>query len=256
MVGSEMPEKLPALVDTVQLRALHEELEDGSMSLGRLLARYTDGLPARLERLREAGERRDSVALGEAARALRASSGTIGARRSEHLAGEIESFAERDELEPALARVAALRATIAATSAELETAVAGLGAASPPATPPVVLVADDDAEILALVAYCLEKARYKVIRATDGEEALELAFEHHPDVCVLDLKMPKLDGRAVTRTLRRHPETERAQVLLLTASVRDVDVMRGFEAGADDYLKKPFTPQDLRGCVAAALARA
>jgi DNA-binding response OmpR family regulator len=120
---------------------------------------------------------------------------------------------------------------------------------------PTVLVADDDPDIQALVAFRLERAGYDVITADDGESALALAIEHQPDLAVLDVMMPRLDGYGVTRGMRSHEATARTPIILLTARVQEADVARGFEAGADDYLKKPFSPQELRARVQAILGR-
>jgi DNA-binding response OmpR family regulator len=119
----------------------------------------------------------------------------------------------------------------------------------------LVLVADDDPDILSLVGFRLERAGYDVLPARDGEEALALALERHPDLAVLDVMMPKLDGYEVTRRLRDNAATSRMAVILLTARVQESDITRGFEAGADDYIKKPFSPQELRARVQAILGR-
>jgi DNA-binding response OmpR family regulator len=123
------------------------------------------------------------------------------------------------------------------------------------ATKPLVLVADDDRDILELVAFRLERAGYDVVTANDGAEALEVATDRGPALAVLDVMMPRLDGYEVTRRLRESSETERIPVILLTARVQESDVQRGFDAGADDYLKKPFSPQELRARVQAVLGR-
>ncbi|MEA2480397.1 MAG: hypothetical protein QOJ07_2319 [Thermoleophilaceae bacterium] len=120
---------------------------------------------------------------------------------------------------------------------------------------PVVLVADDDEDIRDLVAFRLDRAGYEVLRAGDGEQALALAREHRPDLAVLDVMMPKLTGYDVTRELRADAATEAIPVILLTARVQEADVARGFEAGADDYVKKPFSPQELKVRVEAVLGR-
>jgi DNA-binding response OmpR family regulator len=120
---------------------------------------------------------------------------------------------------------------------------------------PVVLVADDDHDILALVSFRLERAGYDVVAAQDGEEALRLAVEHAPDLAILDVMMPKLDGYEVTTRLRQNDSTRRIPVILLTARVQEADIARGFEAGADDYVKKPFSPQELGARVQAILGR-
>jgi DNA-binding response OmpR family regulator len=116
-----------------------------------------------------------------------------------------------------------------------------------------ILVADDDPDIQSLVVLRLERSGYRVIRASDGQEALDLALAEHPDLAVLDIMMPKLDGCEVTRSLRSHPETADMPVILLTARVQDGDVTRGLEAGATDYVKKPFSPQELGARVASIL---
>ena len=120
---------------------------------------------------------------------------------------------------------------------------------------PLVLVADDDPDILELVCFRLERAGYEVVKAQDGEEALRAAGERQPDLAVLDVMMPKLTGYDVTRRIRADEQTSRIPVILLTARVQEADVERGFEAGADDYLKKPFSPQELRSRVQAILGR-
>jgi DNA-binding response OmpR family regulator len=108
-----------------------------------------------------------------------------------------------------------------------------------------VLVADDDPDIQTLVVLRLERSGYRVLRASDGQEALDLALTELPDLAVLDITMPKLDGCEVTRTLRADARTADMPVILLTARVQDDDVVRGLEAGATDYVKKPFSPQEL-----------
>jgi DNA-binding response OmpR family regulator len=127
--------------------------------------------------------------------------------------------------------------------------------ATEPRSRPLILVADDDHDILQLVSFRLERADYEVVQANDGEEALRLVKELRPDLAVLDLMMPKLNGYEVIREIRRDEETKAIPVILLTARVQEADVARGFEAGADDYLKKPFSQQELRARVQAILGR-
>ena len=121
---------------------------------------------------------------------------------------------------------------------------------------PLILVADDDQDILALVSFRLEKAGYEVVQAGDGEEALRLARERDPALAILDVMMPKLMGDEVTRRLRADAATRDIAVILLTARVQEADVLRGLAAGADEYVKKPFSAGELRGRVDAILARA
>jgi DNA-binding response OmpR family regulator len=118
---------------------------------------------------------------------------------------------------------------------------------------PLVLVADDDPDILALVRFRLERDGYEVLSAPDGETALDLAIARTPDLAVLDVMMPGLDGYEVTRRLRDHGPTETIPIILLTARVQEPDVERGYAAGADDYVTKPFSPQALGERVQAAL---
>ena len=117
----------------------------------------------------------------------------------------------------------------------------------------MILVADDDADVRELVVFRLERAGYRVITAGDGHEAVELALERPPDVCVIDVMMPKLDGYEVTERLRASPALAEVPIVLLTASVQEAAVNRGFEAGATDYIKKPFSPHELLERVAGAL---
>jgi DNA-binding response OmpR family regulator len=120
---------------------------------------------------------------------------------------------------------------------------------------PVVLAADDDEDILELIAFRLERSGYTVLQARDGEQALELARAERPDLAVLDVMMPKMDGFELTRRLRAEEATSRMPIILLTARAQDADVDRGFESGADDYLRKPFSPQELSTRVQAILGR-
>lgn len=109
----------------------------------------------------------------------------------------------------------------------------------------VLVVADDDEDILTLVRFRLEQADYEVLTARDGEEALRLILERLPDLAILDVRMPKLTGLEVTRRLREHGPTSQMPVMLLSASVQQEDLQRGFEMGANDYLRKPFNAQEL-----------
>jgi DNA-binding response OmpR family regulator len=118
-----------------------------------------------------------------------------------------------------------------------------------------VLVAEDDDDIRALVVYRLERSGYEVVQAQDGEEALRVAAECELDLAILDVMMPKLDGYEVTRRLRREDATSRLPIILLTARTQESDVSQGFAAGADDYIRKPFSPDELRARVQAILGR-
>ena len=110
---------------------------------------------------------------------------------------------------------------------------------------PLVLCADDDRDILALLALRLERAGYRVAQAVDGEQALSLARELHPDVLVLDVMMPRMSGTEVLAALRADETTVGLRVVLLSARAQDADIERGLEAGADAYLAKPFQAPEL-----------
>jgi DNA-binding response OmpR family regulator len=126
---------------------------------------------------------------------------------------------------------------------------------SEPSQPPVILVADDEPDVLELVGYRLSRSGFTVVGACDGEEALARALDQVPDLAVLDVMMPKLDGYELTRRLRSADATQRMPVILLTARAQESDIATGFEAGADDYLSKPFHPDELVARVRAVLGR-
>jgi len=121
---------------------------------------------------------------------------------------------------------------------------------------PLVLVADDDEDILELVRFRLARSGYDTICAHDGTQALSLAAERLPDVVVLDVSMPGLDGVEVTERLRSNETTKHIPVILLTASANPADVSKGLAAGAEDYVTKPFSPEMLESRVSAILKAA
>ncbi len=118
-----------------------------------------------------------------------------------------------------------------------------------------ILVADNDEDILTLVAFRLERLGHEVLVARDGQEALDRAQAELPDLCVLDVMMPRLTGYDVTEQLRAGAQTASIPVILLTARVQEADVQRGLAAGADAYVRKPFSPAELREQVEALLER-
>lgn len=105
-----------------------------------------------------------------------------------------------------------------------------------------ILLADDDADLLDVTAYALRREGFAVIAANDGAQALRRWQQEHPDIVVLDVNMPRLDGFTVCRQIRDAGSTP---VILLTALNQEEQVIRGFEAGADDYVTKPFSPRQL-----------
>jgi two-component system phosphate regulon response regulator PhoB len=118
-----------------------------------------------------------------------------------------------------------------------------------------VLVVDDEPDIVALVAYHLAKAGYRVSTAASGPEALEAAREERPALIVLDLMLPGMSGFDVLEQLRASDSTRDVAVLMLTARREEPDRIRGFSLGTDDYLTKPFSPQELVLRVGAILRR-
>jgi two-component system phosphate regulon response regulator PhoB len=108
-----------------------------------------------------------------------------------------------------------------------------------------VLIVDDDPDILKLVSYNLSHAGYEVQTATTGRKALELIQQHPPDLIVLDLMLPDVDGMEVCRSLRQQAPSRRIPIVMLTARGEEIDRVVGFELGADDYVAKPFSPREL-----------
>ncbi len=118
-----------------------------------------------------------------------------------------------------------------------------------------VLVVDDESDIVALVAYHLAKAGYRVSTASTGADALALARQERPGLIVLDLMLPGMSGYEVLEQLRVDPSMQDVAVLMLTARREEADRIRGLSLGADDYLTKPFSPQELVLRVGAILRR-
>ena len=108
-----------------------------------------------------------------------------------------------------------------------------------------VLVVDDEADIVELLSYNLEKEGYKVASAPDGKKAIEIAKEFLPDLVILDIMMPHLDGIEVGRMIRAMPELKSTYILYLTARSEEYSEIAAFEVGADDYLNKPIKPRAL-----------
>ena len=111
--------------------------------------------------------------------------------------------------------------------------------------PQKVLVCDDERHIVRLIQVNLERQGYTVVTAFDGKEGLEKIQSEKPNMVVLDVMMPYMDGFEVLKALRREPETENLPVIMLTAKAQDKDVFEGYHYGADMYLTKPFNPMEL-----------
>ncbi len=108
-----------------------------------------------------------------------------------------------------------------------------------------VLVVDDDPVIVKLLQVNFEMEGYTVVTANDGVEGLERAREERPDIVLLDIMMPRMDGLEVTRALKGDDATKSIPIILLSAKAQSSDVQAGREMGADDYLTKPFDPLEL-----------
>lgn len=122
--------------------------------------------------------------------------------------------------------------------------------------PRTVLVIDDEPEMLRLLDYNLTRAGYAVLTARDGESGLAAARRHSPDLIILDVMMPGMDGLEVCKRLRQEPATASRPVLMLTAKAEEPDRVLGLELGADDYVAKPFGMRELLARVKALLRRA
>ena len=118
-----------------------------------------------------------------------------------------------------------------------------------------VLIAEDEADIRQLISFNLERESYNTLLAGDGEEAVLMAYNKIPDLIILDLMLPKMDGFSVFKELRLDSRTKDIPVIMLTAKAQLDDVIAGLEMGADDYLTKPFSPKELVLRVKALLKR-
>ena len=120
---------------------------------------------------------------------------------------------------------------------------------------PRVLIIDDEPHLIESVSYNLKAAGFLAVSAGDGEAALERCRRDPPDLVILDLMLPKMDGLEVCRALRQDPKTRHIPVVMLTAKGSETDKIVGLELGADDYLTKPFSPRELVARVKAILRR-
>ncbi|HZL33660.1 MAG TPA: response regulator transcription factor [Tepidisphaeraceae bacterium] len=119
-----------------------------------------------------------------------------------------------------------------------------------------ILVIDDEKDLIEMLQYNLEREGYDVIAAHDGQSGLEVATKHRPDLVVLDLMMPGIDGLQVCQRLRSDPKASRMPIIMLTAKATEADRIVGLELGADDYITKPFSPREVVARVKAVLRRA
>ena len=118
-----------------------------------------------------------------------------------------------------------------------------------------ILIVEDEANIRQLVRYNLEKEGFQVMEAADGLQGLRTAQKEKPDLVLLDLMLPGMDGLEVCRTLKGAPATSALPIIMLTAKAEEVDKIIGLELGADDYMTKPFSPRELTARIKAVLRR-
>jgi two-component system alkaline phosphatase synthesis response regulator PhoP len=118
-----------------------------------------------------------------------------------------------------------------------------------------ILAVDDEEDILELIQFNLLKEGYQVFCAVSGDEALKLADTHIPDLIVLDLMLPDIDGLEITKILKSEPKTKDIPIVMLSAKGEEADIVTGLELGADDYITKPFSPRILVARVRAVLRR-
>lgn len=118
-----------------------------------------------------------------------------------------------------------------------------------------ILIVDDEKDIVKMLDYNLKKDGFRAVSCQDGEEALDLAVREHPDLIILDLMLPGVDGLEVCKTLKKENKTAAIPVIMLTAKAQEADKILGLELGADDYITKPFSPRELVARVKAVLRR-
>ncbi|MBU4259424.1 MAG: response regulator, partial [Proteobacteria bacterium] len=118
-----------------------------------------------------------------------------------------------------------------------------------------ILVVDDEEDILELLKYNLNREGYKVVSASSGEKCLQKAASEKPDLIVLDLMLPGIDGLEVTKILKSDSKTLHIPIIMLTAKGEEADIVAGLELGADDYITKPFSPRILIARVRAVIRR-
>ncbi|MDD2586453.1 MAG: response regulator transcription factor [Syntrophomonadaceae bacterium] len=116
-----------------------------------------------------------------------------------------------------------------------------------------ILVVDDETYIVELVKFNLEKEGYRVVVAFDGVSALKIVQNEPPELIILDIMLPKMDGLEVCRTLKQDPNYNSIPIIMLTAKGEEIDTVLGLEMGADDYIKKPFSPREMVARVKARL---
>lgn len=119
-----------------------------------------------------------------------------------------------------------------------------------------ILIVEDEKDIVRMLEYNLKKEGFRIMSAQDGEDALEYAVREHPDLIILDLMLPGMDGLEACRELKKETKTALIPIIMLTAKAQESDKIVGLELGADDYVTKPFSPRELIARIKAVLRRA
>ena len=118
-----------------------------------------------------------------------------------------------------------------------------------------ILIVDDEKDIVKMVDYNLKKEGYRTIACYDGEDVLDAVAKEHPDLILLDLMLPGIDGLEVCKKIKNDPKTSALPIIMLTAKSQETDKIVGLEMGADDYITKPFSPRELTARIKAVLRR-
>ena len=118
-----------------------------------------------------------------------------------------------------------------------------------------ILIVEDESDIVKMLEYNLKKEGFRTFSASDGRQALEMAVRHRPDLIILDLMLPEMDGLEVCKSLKKESKTANIPIIMLTAKTQETDKIVGLELGADDYMTKPFSPRELIARIKAVLRR-
>jgi two-component system alkaline phosphatase synthesis response regulator PhoP len=118
-----------------------------------------------------------------------------------------------------------------------------------------ILIVEDEKDIVKMLEYNLQKEGFRTLSARDGEDALDMAMREHPDLVLLDLMLPGMDGLEVCKELKKEAKTDSIPIIMLTAKSQESDKVIGLELGADDYITKPFSPRELIARIKAVLRR-
>ena len=244
-----------------------ETLPNGAASLTKMLSRYLDSIPTLMDQLHQALDRNDHAAIRLAAHSLKGSSATVGAQRLAALSQEIESWANSPQSAPppSLAPLesewsavrTALRSRLDATPGMASAAGEGGAflATAPGTHKGSLLIVDDEPTNLEMYQGVLGAMGYRIMTATNGRDALEIIAREPPDLLLLDLLMPEMDGFEVCKRLRAASLDTRLPIIALTALNEATDYVRALDCGVEEFLNKPAPASILQASVRNALRR-